>query len=366
YPIQPRPAPAPAVGQTVYLGPPPTPPADLRPRSNPPPSLFPVQLPVQPARIASASPRRALHVALGVAGAVAFLAIGIVAAVMMKASASADKHWVAPMVLSANDPRVVQVAATLQQETSRRSELLLEKTDLEGRLREAERGLQLEESFQASYQAALQADLANQRAELRRTLALLAAEESARSASSTESADKSVERQAKLAIVRQRIRLLESATKAVEGRLDLTRYSTVALQREYDASLITVAKGRELAAGLRKALAATESMLKEKDALLETILQSPYGAAISGDVTLGFLPYENVNEVNAGEPLFACRTAFLFCRQVGTVGERLPGEARGANPRSSQTQLRGQLVRLNLQERGASERPVLYAGRKPL
>ena len=41
--------------------------------------------------------------------------------------------WIAPTLLSSTDPRVLQVAATLQQETVRKNDLLFQKKELDTR-----------------------------------------------------------------------------------------------------------------------------------------------------------------------------------------------------------------------------------------
>lgn len=329
-----------------------------------PSSVAPPRMPSSPAPSASRTPSRSstkLWIGLGVG---TFLVAALAGGTAMKAAASAEKHWVAPTVLASNDPRVMQVAATLQQETARHGELSLQRKDLEGRLDEAERSIALEEGFQASYLAALNADLQSERDELRRTAAQLAAEE-AKAGTPGATPEKEAEYQAQLANVRRRINVLENARRSVAKRADLSRYDALALRREYNASLLAVSKGRELAAALRKSMAEIDALLKEKDELVASIRRSSYGAAIGGDVTIGFVPYENMNVVKTGDPLFACRLGFLFCTEVGTVGEPLPGEAKGMHPNGGRT-LRGQMVRVQLRDPHAEERPILYAGEKPL
>lgn len=200
---------------------------------------------------------------------VAFVASAIIGAIATKASTTADARWVAPMVLSSSDPRVMQVAATLQEETAHRA-------------------------------------------------------------------------------------ALESQRKELESQL-----------REYDASRSAVAKERERMIDLQRAMTSVDALLAEKDERIASIRRSPYGAALEGDVTLGFVAYENASQITPGDALFACGAGLLSCARVGTVGEILPGEARGTHPTGGRA-VRGQLVRVLLTDAHANERPLLYAGQKPI
>lgn len=269
-----------------------------------------------------------------------------------------NHRWIAPTVLASTDPRVVQVAATLQQETARKNELVLQKNEMEMRLREARKSLEVEEAFLAGFKAALHSDLDARRGELRRLQALIVTLDS--EPDDPASTSKKAELDARLEAVRRRVQLLEAAESGRGGT-----YDALALRREMDRSAAAADKARDLSAALSKALADANAVLERKNALLASIDSSPYGIAIAGDAVLGFAPYENLGEMRVGSPLFACKTTLMFCREVGTVGETLPGEVRGTHPLGGK-ELRGQLVRLRLTEIRAAERPLLYANRAPL
>jgi hypothetical protein len=195
-----------------------------------------------------------------VAGVLAASALGGTAYGTTHALLARNRTWVAPTVLSKTDPRVLQLAATLEQETARRQDLLRRKRDIEAQAAGPE-----------SYARA------------------------------------------------------------------------------------TVAQ----------ALAEVDEQLKRNDALLRTIDASPYRLAIDGDVTLGFVPYENVPFVKKGARLMACKTSLLFCHPVGEVGELLSGEVSGLHPLTG-AQMRGQLVRLDVGAGRTVLDSVLYSGQTPL
>src|SRR5262249_15595301 len=132
----------------------------------PPPVAASVAPPPVPPRTLTRSPV--------VRGAVAALALGVAAYACANLAFQHNKRWVAPTVLSKSDPRVLSIAAALEQETSRKSTLVLRKKEVETRLRDTTRWIDLETSFQASFMAAVRADLDGQRAELRRLEKLVA------------------------------------------------------------------------------------------------------------------------------------------------------------------------------------------------
>ncbi len=280
--------------------------------------------------------------------------LGLIAFATLEFLISTNKTWIAPTVLTSTDARVLQVSATIQQETARQSELLLSRKELATRLREAERWVAVEATFQTGFRAALESDLQVQRAELRRLRSLLEvdAEEGSRDEDTT----------AKLAAVRERIRVLEAASKNPRGA---GAYDALALRREFDRSVVASEKARELATALTKALADTDEVLRQKAALVASLRGSPYSLAADGDVALAFVPYENRRGVEAGTPVYACKTSLFRCRKVGSLGAALPGEIQGTHPLDGRA-LRGQLFRLTLSEPQSAERPVLYAGRAPL
>jgi hypothetical protein len=245
----------------------------------------------------------------------------------------------------------VQVAATLQQETSRKNDLLVQKKGLEARLREAERRVELEQGFQTSFQATLRSDLARQRAELRR-LQALADSEAAAGVGTAPPTDL----EAQLESVRRRIRLLESVSRG-----GATPYDGLALRREYARSVAASDEARESIATLRQGIADLDEALAQKDALLASINASPFRLAISGDVALGFVPYGNLDQVKVGQSLARCRVGAFVCRPVGKLEELLPGEVRGASPFGSE-ELRGRLVRLSLSDAAAVQDRALLAG----
>ena len=77
------------------------------------------------------------------------------------------------------------------------------------------------------------------------------------------------------------------------------------------------------------------------------------------------MPYGNLDNAKPGTPLYACKLAMVWCHEVGTVVEVLPGEIPFKHPQRN-TMLRGQMIELRLDDAGAGQSDVLFAGGRPL
>jgi hypothetical protein len=77
------------------------------------------------------------------------------------------------------------------------------------------------------------------------------------------------------------------------------------------------------------------------------------------------VPYGNLDNVTVGAPVYACRLSFVACREVGRVREVLRGEVSFDHPRRD-SNLRGQMVELDLAEGDAVKQDILFVGAKPL
>jgi hypothetical protein len=112
-------------------------------------------------------------------------------------------------------------------------------------------------------------------------------------------------------------------------------------------------------------LAGVDALLAQNERVITSLSRSPYGVAKDGDIVVGLAPGQ-AGSVEPGTPIYACKTEFLFCREVGKVGDRLEGVASRESSRSALQTARGHLVRLHLSEVAAAEQRILYAGAPPL
>src|SRR5262249_16816554 len=98
---------------------------------------------------------------------------------------------------------------------------------------------------------------------------------------------------------------------------------------------------------------------------VQTLADSPYLRAASRKDTIALVPYDNLGAVKQGTPLYSCSLGLFFCRKVGKVSALLSGEMSFKHPLHN-TQLRGQPVQVQLDNQRAAERPVLFAGGRPI
>ncbi len=81
---------------------------------------------------------------------------------------------------------------------------------------------------------------------------------------------------------------------------------------------------------------------------------------------MAFVPYGNLADVKAGEPLYACKLTMVFCYHVGEVIAVVPGEVQFRHPHRDKN-LRGQLVEVKFDDDdpAAGMEEHLFVGGKP-
>ncbi|MBA3396854.1 MAG: hypothetical protein H0T89_29760 [Deltaproteobacteria bacterium] len=299
--------------------------------------------------------------------------------------------WVKPVVISANDEKVVTLRAELAAQENQRDRLAAE-------LDETERAIAAHQLFQLEFARAIQTDLQGRQAALARVRSLArtaaatrtqirqstdayAADHTSKMAQEYEAGliDRSTllggkyqlaqittsnlslaERHADL---RQRAAELAVETRALDALLANKSggglsYDVLKIKREYEES------GRALhkATANRSLL---QTALVRQDAIIAGLRQSSYLRAAADHATVALVPYENLAGVRAGTTVHACRLEMVVCREVGRVLEVLPGEVTFDHPHRDTT-LRGQLVELRLTETAAAAEDVLFVGGAPL
>jgi len=105
----------------------------------------------------------------------------------------------------------------------------------------------------------------------------------------------------------------------------------------------------------------------ERDALVERIAQidemvaqiedRPTFQALDKDLELAFVPYTQLDGITAGAEVYDCLWGVVWCRSVGKVAERVPGEVVQADPWGSST--RGEYVVLDLSDHDAAHAKTL-------
>jgi hypothetical protein len=105
--------------------------------------------------------------------------------------------------------------------------------------------------------------------------------------------------------------------------------------------------------------------IKDQDAVVHRLEQSPYLKAVSGTVVLAFVPYQNLRNVKKGTKLYGCSWGLVLCHVVGKIKDTIDGEVQDIHPHDESIQ-RGIMVEIELSTPSAANENVLFAGGKPL
>ena len=237
------------------------------------------------------------------AGLVALTAIlvGLVGFLIINIFYFFDHTWVRPVVLSPTHQRVVEASTQLADAKLRASQIITEKLEVEGQLAELERVIVADDAFIAEVGTAV------------------------------------------------------DAPKTPDQWLVRRELEKVRLEKENMA-------GKRVPLGQR--VESLKLRIKDQDAVVNRLAQSPYLKAIESKVTLAFVPNQNLKNVKLGTPLYGCVWGLVWCRKVGTVKAVLDGEVQDIHPHDESIQ-RGLMLEIDVSEWGASE-AVLFSGSKPL
>jgi len=238
-----------------------------------------------------------------VAGLVALTAIlvGLIGFLVINIFYFFDHTWVRPVVLSPTHQRVVEASTQLSDAKLRASQLVSERLELEGELADIERGVLDDDRCIAEGAARFE------------------------------------------------------APKNAEDWLARREVEKCRLEKENRT-------GRRVPIGQR--VDSLKLRIKDQDAVVNRLSQSPYLKAIENKVTLVFVPNQNLKNVKIGSPLYGCAWGLVWCRKVGTVKAVVEGEVQDIHPHDESIQ-RGLMVEVDVSDWGASE-TVLFAGSKPL
>ena len=325
-------------------------------------------------------------------GILTIIVIVLVGYIATTAFFYASNSWIVPLALSPTDDKVMALEAQLVERQDQR-DLTASALD------DAERAIAVQQSFQREFATAIQSDLDGRKAALERMHQLSIAAASTRvsirrSNSAFASASRArmakeyqaglIDRTAMLSgtfqlaqisssnlslVERQaeyetQAEALEAQTRSLEALLadqengEPMSYDVLKIKQEYEASKLEMQKETETRDTLKTALA-------RQDKLLGSLRQASYLRAMNDHAQVAFVPYGNLPKVGKGATLYGCHLGMLFCHQVGTVLEVLPGEVQFKHPQRDQ-QLRGQMVELQLEDRTTATDDVLFVGGKPL
>lgn len=320
------------------------------------------------------------------------IVLALVAYIVMTAFYYASHTWITPTVVSASDDKVVTARAELAAQQNVRDQLA-------GELADAETGIRAEQAFQLEFAKAIRTDLAGRRAALDRVRALadqaaatrrhIRVSNDAFAASSADRMGKEyqaglIDRQqlltgkytlaqidgANLSLAERQADYetqaqdLATATRSLDavlsqkGATAALSYDVLKIKRDYDASKLAVARAERDRTRLIASLA-------RQDQILAGIRSSAYLRALADHAVVALVPYDNLPHAKPGTKLYGCKLEMVWCHEVGTVLDVLPGEVVFHHPHRD-AELRGQMVELELSDAAAAQDTVLFAGGAPL
>lgn len=142
--------------------------------------------------------------------------------------------------------------------------------------------------------------------------------------------------------------VVDTISKAIEIKNELAQ-----LELNIKTGDDTIASNLAQIANIQKAIQAT--------------VDNPYFVAAQSQhaTEFAFVSYENENVIALDAPVYNCVLMFVGCQKVGTVSRVFSEEERAINP-IFKTDIRGTFIQLSLTEREAVKSKTLFVGRKPL
>ncbi len=98
---------------------------------------------------------------------------------------------------------------------------------------------------------------------------------------------------------------------------------------------------------------------------LHSLEKTPAARAMIAPVTVLFVPYDNADSVQAGDPLYGCALNIFFCSRVGTVGKAIDGETASVHPLFSKP-MRGSFVEAKFEDAKSGKVEIVHSGSAPL
>jgi hypothetical protein len=241
---------------------------------------------------------------VGLAALTAIL-IGLICFLSVNLFYLVNSSWVRPVVLSPTHASVLSTMATLSSESARRDEIITEREELEAEREGLDRVLQLNQEFQKEFAGAV--------------------------------------------------------ARPQPERAD---YQALLARRAYQESIIESEKAAARKKVIQSHIERLRGSTERYDKLIADLQGSAYVQATERRVTVAFVPYESLDNVEVGMSIYACRWGLVWCREVGTVGPALKGEVTETHPQTGSS-LRGIMVEIRLSDEEAAEEQALFVDKRP-
>jgi tetratricopeptide (TPR) repeat protein len=335
--------------------------------------------------------------------------VGLGAYIVVNLFYLGNRSWMAPTIISPTDPKVLQLNSEAVHEQAQKDQVAATRRDLYSKLLDAQATLRMEQQFQDQFREAMKADIADRKSELAKfqgaagqyyqAKGQIDQSNQAYSALSKERmdelqkahlidqdgiingnyqlaqiattnvslAERNVELDTKISEIRREIDSLNNAVNESNGgaKGGVFAYSILKEKRDYDQSLVNAEKAKADSDALSASISAIDETTSRYDDLIGAIQNSPYIKALTHDMNVAFVPYENAKNVHKGDPIYGCKAGILWCKKVGKVGEILDGEVLGKHPLHNQD-IRGEFVQMELDDPTWARETVLHVGRAPL
>jgi hypothetical protein len=334
--------------------------------------------------------------------------LGLVSFLFTKLFFLFNRSWIAPTLVSPTDERVVRLSAEIVQQSALRDKLLNERGLLVVNLRDAERREATGTALRQSLTRAARSE-ANARSSERQRLQRLASElgevrgqvaeatrqfadvsrksldEQYQSGLTTHDryvtgslqlgqlaqtnlalAEKDSELTARSEQMKRDADALVSATRTLNPAGAALNVDSLRLRQDFMRGALDVARAQDERKAYLDAQATMDRVVARYDDLLKVLSDSPLLKALTGKITIAFVPYQNLSSVHTGSAVLACRVRMFGCRRVGQVSQILSGEVSVHSPIDSKNE-RGLMLELSLEDGGhAAQAQVLFLNHAPL
>jgi F0F1-type ATP synthase membrane subunit b/b' len=334
--------------------------------------------------------------------------VGLVSFLFTKLFFLFNRSWIAPTLLSPTDERIVRLNSEIVQQSTLRDKLLVERASLEVNLKDAERRASTGASLSQSLTLAVKNEakvrhgerqrllqLSNTLDEVRKQVADATGQFADVSSKSLQEqyqaglttrdrllsgglqlgqlaqanlalAEKASELEARGDQMKRDAHALVSAILAPNSAHAHLNVDSLRLRQDFMRGALDVARAQDEIKAYTDALTTTDRSIARYGELLKVLSEAPLLKALSGSITIAFVPYENLTNVHKGSGVFACRVGMVGCRRVGQVNQVLSGEVSVHSPVDSKNE-RGLMLELALQEGGdAAQDQVLFLNHAPL
>ncbi|WP_226858289.1 hypothetical protein [Diaphorobacter aerolatus] len=313
---------------------------------------------------------------------------------------SANRTWVAPIILTKASPRVMatgaeafrarQGLATLQiaSESLRREIAVIDEQAIAVGNLMARYDLALREETvaNAAFVKSISQLKSSKMADDYRASTILAA---------SKATEQSIDQELAAGLITKEVAARARAqVVSMESNVTSAKLGTVALSQQIhdlnsgidtmrgDAKSSKALESQSRVATLKQQLAALEiqrfrnnaelknknTEIQELQAIVDTVEATPY-FRIAQDNELSalfaFVPYENESAVAMGKAIYSCWAKVVACARVGTVKWIGSDEEKGFHP-IFQRDIRGFLIQLDLENPSAAKEQVLFLGSAPL